>query len=159
MRHPFQRRTSKKSPVGTPFQKSLVDCLEGYTAGPKRMSGRQLSLLLGKSANHISQMLNDGLVPSGQTILEMADVLKLDQAETDVLIRAAMETKANQRSRDNFWINQTNRILKQADAELAQFREFVSRNGMADAWQQFKVTTAADFAPDLGEDLEPEADA
>ena len=138
MSHPFQRKNSPKDPVSTPFQSELVRSLEAYTNGSGRLSGRQLSLLLGKSANHLSQMLNDGLVPAGQTILEMAQVLELDQTGTDRLIRAAMETKAHQRSRDNFWINQTNRMLKQAEDDLASFQEFVAQTDLRERWRKFR---------------------
>ena len=144
MSHPFQRKNSPKDPVSTPFQAELVRSLEAYTNGSGRLSGRQLSLLLGKSANHLSQMLNDGLVPAGQTILEMAQVLELDQAGTDRLIRAAMETKAHQRSRDNFWINETNRMLRQAEAELASFREFVAQTDLRDRWRRFEAERQVD---------------
>ena len=152
MKHPFQRKTSKKSPEASPFQMELVRALEAYTDGNKRMSGRQLSLILGKSANHISQMLNDGLVPSGQTILEMAEVLELDQGGTDRLIRSAMETKAAQRSRDNFWINQTSRMLRSADDELASCQAFIAEAGLSSAFEQFNERRHR--APDPTEDLD-----
>ena len=65
MRHPFQRASNDKDTVRTPFQAALVRFIEAYSDEGDRMSGRKLSNLLGKSANHISQMLNDGFVPSG----------------------------------------------------------------------------------------------
>jgi len=141
MRHPFQRKKNSKNPIDTPFQKELVTRLEAFGNSGERMSGRQLSLLLGKSANHLSQMLNDGLVPSGQTILDMADVMGLSQEETDNLIRAGMETKAMQRSRDNFWINQTTRMLNRAEDELQIYRSFLDESGLTEAFDTFAEAT------------------
>ncbi|MAB89045.1 MAG: hypothetical protein CMJ90_06270 [Planctomycetes bacterium] len=134
MRHPFQRASNDKDTVRTAFQVALVRVIEAYSDDGGRMSGRKLSGLLGKSANHISQMLNDGFVPSGPAVLEMAGVLKLTDAERDALVRAAMETKASQRSRDNFWINETRRMLAESDAEKERLVSFLASKGLLDAF-------------------------
>jgi hypothetical protein len=134
MRHPFQRASNEKDTVRTPFQVILVRFIEAYSDGGERMSGRKLSNLLGKSANHISQMLNDGFVPSGPAIVDMASVLKLSESERDGLIRAAMETKASQRSRDNFWINETWRMLAESDAEKERLVSFLAEQGLLDGF-------------------------
>ena len=152
MRHPFQRKKNRKSPIETPFQKELVARLEAFGNKGERVSGRQLSLLLGKSANHLSQMLNDGLVPSGQTILDMADVMVLSQAEADALIRAAMETKAAQRSRDNFWINQTTRMLRQAETEIQVYRSFLDQSGLIEAFEDFAQASQGEAGEEAGEE-------
>lgn len=135
--HPFQRKSNRKKTVVTPFQRALVQCIEEYSGGEDMMSGRQLSALLGKSANHISQMLNDGFVPAGPTILEMSEVLELDQSRTDMLIRAAMETKATQRSRDHFWITETQRMLDDRDDELARLFAFLAKEGLEDKYRRY----------------------
>ncbi len=145
MRHPFQRSSNARSTVRTPFQQALVASIESYSKRGERMSGRKLSGLLGKSANHISQMLNDGFVPSGDAILEMATVLELSPEERDRLIRAAMETKATQRSRDHFWINETWRMLNEADAERSQIRSFLEQRGLTadyEAWASERDETS-----------------
>ncbi|NRA94912.1 MAG: hypothetical protein HRU14_01740 [Planctomycetes bacterium] len=134
MRHPFQRASNDKDTVRTPFQVTLVRFIETYSDEGERMSGRKLSNLLGKSANHISQMLNDGFVPSGPAIVDMASVLKLTSSERDGLIRAAMETKASQRSRDNFWINETWRMLAESDAEKERLVGFLAEQGLLDGF-------------------------
>lgn len=137
MQHPFQRSETGKQPVSTPFQRELVGILESYGAGKERISGRQLSRKLGKSANHLSQMLNDGLVPSGQTILEMCRILDLDEDTRDGLIRAAMETKAQQRSRDNFWINHTTRMLHKLEEQLRLHRAFLEQGSLKASFERF----------------------
>lgn len=136
-RHPFQRKRNTKKTVVTPFQKELVAAIDAYNKDGTRMSGRMLSTLLGKSANHISQILNDGFVPSGPAILDMARVLELDTDGTDVLIRAAMETKASQRSRDSFWITETTRMLKAADAEIGLYEAFLEERGLREDFEAF----------------------
>lgn len=134
MRHPFQRATNDKDTVKTPFQKVLVREISAYSKNGERMSGRKLSLLLGKSGNHVSLMLNDGFIPSGPAILEIAEQLELDQARRDEMIRAAMETKAQQRSRDSFWITETLRLLRVADQEKASLEAFIEAQGLSDAY-------------------------
>ncbi|MAG57755.1 MAG: hypothetical protein CMJ83_15820 [Planctomycetes bacterium] len=137
MRHPFQRKSNKKDTVQTPFQRSLVGFIDGYSKDGQRMSGRKLSQLLGKSANHISQMLNDGFIPSGPAILEMAEVLRLGQDDTDELIRGAMQTKASQRSRDNFWINETNRMLEAMEARHEAYEAFLKKEGLEERFDSY----------------------
>jgi hypothetical protein len=139
MKHPFQRRGNPRNTVQTPFQKELVSHIESYVEGEVHMSGRQMSTLLGRSANHVSQMMNDGLVPSGAAILEMAEVLHLDRAATDRLIRAAMETKAGQRSRDNFWIAESLRMIEGFEDEKKAFEEFLDLEGVRKAWESFRA--------------------
>lgn len=141
MRHPFQRSDNDKNTVQTPFQRALVDFIAAYSKGGEKMSGRRLSELVGKSANHISQMLNDGFVPSGKAILEMAEVLDLAPPQTDHLIRAAMETKASQRSRDSFWINQSTRMLAEAEGERELVMAFLEREGLVEAFEAFATKT------------------
>jgi hypothetical protein len=86
-------------------------------------------------------MLNDGFVPSGKAILEMAEVLDLAPPQTDHLIRAAMETKASQRSRDSFWINQSTRMLAEAEGERELVMAFLEREGLVEAFEAFATKT------------------
>lgn len=137
MRHPFQRRNNPRNTIQTPFQKVLVGHFERFAHDKGvSLSGRQFSVLFGRSANHISQMLNDGFVPSGETILEMAEKMHLDREGTDQLIRAALETKAGKRSRDHFWINETLRMLKKADADRSDVLAFLKKQGIAEAFEK-----------------------
>lgn len=139
MRHPFQRKGNRKDTVQTPFQKALVVHLQDFAGGDVALSGRQLSLLMGRSPNHMSQIVNDGFIPSGQTILEMAEVLHLDRAQTDALIRAALETKVKQRSRDQFWILQTKRMLEASEKEARAVRDFLEAEGLKARFDAFKA--------------------
>jgi hypothetical protein len=136
-RHPFQRSRNTKKPVRTPFQRELVEAMKSYGVDSKKISGRRLSLLLGRSSNMVSQLMNDGLVPAGETVLEIAEVLELDRAGTDRLIRAGMETKASQRSRDSFWISQSARMLREAEGEIARLRGFIAASGLLEAYEQY----------------------
>jgi len=138
MRHPFQRAGNTKDTVRTPFQAVLVREIRDYSEGGERMSGRKLSMLLGKSANHISQMLNDSFVPSGAAILEIAETLGLSQERLDELIRAAMETKGSQRSRDHFWIQHAMRMLAQKDEEVALLVDFVAKQRLEEPFARWK---------------------
>lgn len=145
-RHPFQRASNARDTVRTPFQEVLVREIEAYSNDGQRMSGRRLSQMLGKSGNHISQMLNDGFVPSGPAILEIAEILELDAERTDALIRAAMLTKAGQRSRDQFWINETLRMLDREADKRSMMTEFLTEEGLLGRFIEWKKSRPASRA-------------
>src|SRR5687767_1934700 len=83
----------------TPFQLELIRLIGERGSVLGGTSGRSLSARLGKSSNHVWQILNRGMVPSGQAILDIARVLDLSEGETEGLVLKAVETKAQTRSR------------------------------------------------------------
>src|SRR5438128_629556 len=99
------------SPARTPFQEELIRLIAMYASANGNLSGRALSARLGKSNNHLWQILNRGMIPSGPALLDLALVLGLSQVETDGLILKAVETKSIVRSRDTFWIGQVRRMV------------------------------------------------
>lgn len=121
----------------TPFQELLIEHLRVRVAALGG-SGRALSLQMGKSASHMSQIINDGLVPSGPSIIEMAGFLGLNRDETDGLIRSAMLTKMEGRSRDSFWLRESERMLAAKEVEIDLLVRFLHRSGLYDdylAWR------------------------
>lgn len=153
MRHPFQRRTNAKNTVQTPFQREMVRHLGPHTGAGGKVSGRELSSKLGRSSNHLSLMLNDGFVPSGPTIVEMAEVLGLSAEDRDRLLFAAVETKATQRSRDSFWLDYALCRVRAAEAEVARLRDLLSRHGLGDPGADAPTPShgaAASVAPEEG---------
>ena len=89
-----KRRASRAARTArTPFQLELIRHIENHASELGSTSGRSLSARLGKSSNHLWQILNRGMVPSGEAILDISRLLGLGQAETDGLILAAIETK------------------------------------------------------------------
>lgn len=155
MNHPFQRGENPPEKITTPFQRELVARIRDAFGDVDAMSGRRLSSLLGKSANHVSLMLNGGFVPSGQSVLELAEVLGLDQRGTDRLVRAAMTTKAGQRSRDGFWLTQSQRMLEEAERERDLMLRFLDLHGLREACLDFvrrerdKEAASGDGGPDV----------
>ena len=131
----------------TPFQLELVRLIA--ERGPKlgTTSGRELSARLGKSSNHLWQILNRGMVPSGSAILDIARLLELDQGETEGLILRAIETKGETRSRDRFWIQQVREMVARRDAELAMASRFLQEKGLGDAFQDWRKSRP-DSRPD-----------
>lgn len=125
-RHPFQRRSSRRDAKATPFQRALVAALARKKEEGRITSGREVSAELGRSANHLSLMLNSDFVPSGEAVLDIARVLGLDEEERDQLVRAAIETKATVRSRDRFWLTEALRFLARAEARI---RELEGKKG------------------------------
>lgn len=119
MRHPFQRKKNQRNTVVTPFQRELVRHLEVFKDTGGSISGRKASEFLGRSANHISLMLNDGFVPAGETIVDMALRLKLSEADASRLLRGGLETKADQRGRDGFWLQHALECIVKLEAKVA----------------------------------------
>jgi hypothetical protein len=119
----------------TPFQALLSDFIQRHSLD----SGRSLSVKMGKSANHLSQILNDGLIPSGPGVIDMAGFLGLDQDGTDALIRAAIQTKMESRSRDSFWLRESARMLEAREKEVELLTRFLQRIGKYETfldWRQ-----------------------
>jgi hypothetical protein len=138
-RHPFQRKSNPKDTVRTPFQRALVDAIDLNEAGGAG-SGRRVSELLKRSANHVSLMMNDGFIPAGATVVEMAEALGLNPAARDELILAAVETKASQRSRDHFWLNEVLRFYREAQLRAESAEAFVAKEGRTAELAAFRQT-------------------
>jgi hypothetical protein len=122
----------------TPFQLELIRLIA--ERGPRlgTTSGRELSARLGKSSNHLWQILNRGMVPSGEAILDIARLLELTETETEGLVLKAIETKGQTRSRDHFWIGQVHEMVVRRDAEVALLLGFVEERGLADAFREWR---------------------
>jgi hypothetical protein len=125
----------------TPFQLELIRLI-GEKGGEPGTSGRGLSAKLGKSSNHLWQILNRGMIPSGAAILDIARVLGLSQAEADALVFKAMETKGATRSRDTFWINQAREMVARREAEILQMTAFLEERGLLGAFQSWQGAKA-----------------
>jgi hypothetical protein len=120
----------------TSFQLELIRLIEAHAADLGATSGRSLSARLGKSSNHLWQILNRGMVPSGPAVLDIANLLGLAPAETERLILAAIETKGATRSRDRFWITKVREMVSRRDAEILAAATFLRERGLS---QDFSV--------------------
>jgi hypothetical protein len=127
----------------TPFQALLLEHIQRRTVETGD-SGRSLSLSMGKSANHLSQILNDGLIPSGPGIIDMAAFLGLDQDGTDGLIRAAIRTKMEGRSRDSFWLRESARMLEAKEQEVDSMQRYLHRMGMYESFLDWRTRVLGD---------------
>jgi len=100
-------------------------------------SGRALAQVLGRSAGTVSQMLGGSLVPSGEAVLEIADVLRLSPASREQLLRAAVASKVEARGRDGFWLTTALGWERDARADADRMRRFLEQRGLGaefDAW-------------------------
>lgn len=113
-------------------------------------SGRALGAVLGRSAGVVSQMLKGALIPSGEVVLEIAEVLRLDPAATEELLRSAVQSKIATRGRDGFWLDTASQWERRATRELQEIRNFLTERRLIaefEAWRAHRVnssTTAAD---------------
>jgi hypothetical protein len=117
----------------TPFQLELIRLIQAHGGELGTTSGRSLSARLGKSSNHLWQILNRGMVPSGPAILDIARLLGLTDAETEGLILSAIETKCVARSRDRFWITQAREMVVRRE-------EFLREKGLGQAFSDWEAS-------------------
>ncbi|MSR75905.1 MAG: hypothetical protein EXS14_10605 [Planctomycetes bacterium] len=127
----IQRKAAAAARSLNPFQREFLACVAAWQAREGRtLSGRGFSALVGRSSNHFNLMVNGGFVPAGESICEMAKVLGLGALEQDRLLRAAIATKAVQRGRDAFWLNEAGRLLEQDETEAGKLKEFLKAEGL-----------------------------
>jgi hypothetical protein len=137
-------KAKRGAPRRTPFQVELIRLIAERRPVIGEASGRGLGARLGKSSNHLWQILNRGMVPSGPALLDIARVLALSDAETEGLILRAIETKAETRSRDRFWIGRVRDMVARRDAQIAELEEFVASRGLDGAlrdWRAVRMRT------------------
>ncbi|MCB9832708.1 MAG: helix-turn-helix transcriptional regulator [Planctomycetes bacterium] len=116
----------------TPLQAKVAELITAYERQHgTRLSGREIADRLGKSRNHLSQIMNDGLVPSGEALMSLADVLEASAEDRDDLVMAALRTKAGARSRDSFWLEKALELLD----ELGAMKRFLDDQGQAEAFR------------------------
>ena len=122
----------------TPLQEMISRLMLAYEKRVgRKVSGREFSTMLGKSRNHISQVLNDGLVPSGDVIVKLGEVLAVDDEERRELMMAAMETKAKGHSHDTFWLREAIAIVNNLTDDLACARDYVESHDLGDAFESW----------------------
>ena len=145
-----QQRSDARSRTGqkrTPFQLELIRLIADRGPVLGVTSGRALSERLGKSSDHLWQILNRDMVPSGPAILDIARLLDLTDTETEELILRAIETKEQTRSRDRFWIGRIREMVERRDAELRLATEFMEARGLAPAFRDWRKSRAGRAAP------------
>ncbi|MCA9323360.1 MAG: helix-turn-helix transcriptional regulator [Planctomycetes bacterium] len=147
----------------TPLQKQVNDLIARFEEREqRRVSGRELSTMLGKSRNHLSQILNDGLVPSGEVLVQFAKLLGASDEERRELLIAAMQTKVETRSRDSFWLQHALDLTGELMSQLRSHREFVRsivRESELDAWLAQEAKRAAAEKKEGGSSAEHEVSA
>ena len=116
----------------TPLQQKIQDLIESYEHRTgMHISGRELSHMLGKSRNHLSQIMNDGLVPSGEVIALMAEVLGAEDEERRDLMIAAMRTKATGRARDTYWLDMALGMVEDTDERVEELEDYIRTKDLA----------------------------
>ena len=110
----------------TLLQRRVKELIERWEARKKeRLSGGRLAALLGKSRNLLSQIMNDGLIPSGEVLMKLGRVLEADENEQRELVLAAMKTKAQGRARDTFWLQQALDLSEKLHQRVMALTEFL----------------------------------
>ncbi|MEZ6196868.1 MAG: helix-turn-helix transcriptional regulator [Planctomycetota bacterium] len=111
----------------TPLQETVYRLIADYEArNERKLSGRELSAMIGKSRNHLSQIMNDGLVPSGEVLLKLGEALEADEETQRQLVLDAMRTKIGDRARDTFWLRHALELTDSLVERVDGFEEFLS---------------------------------
>ena len=128
----FQPADKKRvrAPEQTPFQAELIRLISVHMPKLGISSGRAFNALLGKSSNHVYQILNKGMIPSGEAVLDICRVLKRSREKTEQLVLRAIETKGLKRTRDTFWIREVARMVHVREVHLARMRNFLRERGL-----------------------------
>lgn len=122
-----------------PFQREFLACIAAWQDREgQHLSGRAFGALVGRSSNHFHQMANEGFVPAGESIREMARILGLSAEAEERLVRAAIATKAAQRTRDSFWLNEAERMLSRDSGEAESLRAFIEEQGLSARYSAWK---------------------
>ncbi len=120
-----------KVPLHTsPFQLVLGRFITERASAIGIHSGRALGAVLGRSAGAVSQMLKGTLIPSGEAVLEIAEVLRLDANATEELLRSAVLSKIAMRGRDGFWLEAASLWERRAHRELREASTFLAERGL-----------------------------
>ncbi len=123
--------------MATPFQNAVRRLIRRYEErhGAK-LSGRELSLRVGKSPTHLSQILNDGLIPSGKALLALGRALDAAPSEIRDLLVQAMKTKARGRARDTFWLDAALEMSDELVHEISELRGYLESRGLLSAYDE-----------------------
>jgi transcriptional regulator with XRE-family HTH domain len=115
----------------TPLQETVNKLIAEFEAKhERRLSGRELSAMIGKSRNHLSQIMNDGLVPSGEVLLRLGEALEASEELKRQLVLDAMRTKIGDRARDTFWLQHALELTDSLSDRLDSFETFLAQRGM-----------------------------
>ena len=144
----------------TPFQRKVQDLID---ACEKReglgMSGRELSLKLGKSRNHISQIMNDGLIPSGDMLQRLVRTLGGTLEDRRELALHAMRAKSVARTRDTYWLREALAAIADVERRLAWAEDFVATRGLLREYGDWKVERRAEQERREAEERRKESEA
>ncbi len=115
--------------------KELIDRWEAKNS--ERLSGGRLATLLGKSRNLLSQIMNDGLIPSGEVLTKLGEVLGADETDQRELMLAAMKTKAQGRARDTFWLSQALDLTEKLHQRVIALTDYLNSTNQLEEFERW----------------------
>ncbi len=122
----------------TPLQAKIRKLIAEYNGSNDcRLTDRDVSAMVGKSQNLLSQIMNDGLVPSGEVLLLLGESLGASEEDRRELVMAAMRAKAESRSRDTFWLQHAIELTDSLVNRVDEMKRFLESQGQLDAFEQW----------------------
>jgi transcriptional regulator with XRE-family HTH domain len=122
----------------TPFQQELSRLIARYEAENNvRMTGTLMGSLTGRSRNHLSNIMNDGLVPSAEATTSLCRKLGATDTEFEAVLMAGLRTKSDG-PRDLQWLKQAVHQIDRIQGVLDGYVCFLQEKGLADEFQQYR---------------------
>lgn len=119
----------------SPFQQEIALLIARYEAQKGvRVTGQLLGELTQRSRNHLSNIMNDGLVPSAEAVAVLCRVLEATQSESMAILMAGLRTKS-EGPRQLHWLQESVRLIDQLEDELSAQRRYLEEQGL---WEQFQ---------------------
>lgn len=140
----------------TPLQQLFKRLIEQWEAKHgEHMTGGKLAQILGKSRNLLSQIMNDGLVPSGEVLVKLGQVLEAGDDDIRELMISAMKTKALGRARDTFWLAQALELGEILNGRIKAFTQYLKETDQLEEFEQWieKRPLRRDLPAALDEEL------
>ena len=122
--------------MSTPFQEEVSRLIASYEETQKvKMTGRLLGELTHRSRNHLSNIMNDGLVPSAEAVSAMCHVLGATPDAYVAILMAAMRTKS-EGPRKLAWLEEAMTQIDRLQQELSHHAAFIEEKGLMDEFRQ-----------------------
>ena len=125
----------------THFQKQLSRLIARYErANNVRMTGQLLGNLTQRSRNHLSNIMNDGLIPSAEATSALCRTLNATDEEYVAILMAGLRTKS-EGPRKLQWLQEAMAQIDRIQGDLDAHAAFLKGKGLMTEFQQSRRNT------------------
>jgi hypothetical protein len=125
----------------THFQKQLSRLIARYErANNVRMTGQLMGNLTQRSRNHLSNIMNDGLIPSADATSALCRTLNATDEEYIAILMAGLRTKS-EGPRKLQWLQEAMAQIDRIQGDLDAHAAFLKGKGLMTEFQQSRRNT------------------